>query len=489
MRRAVAWWLACLVLLLPALPALAHGRGGTAVAKDGHGGRGQAWVKGAIQIQAAEEEDRDQDGDRHGEKDRDGAGQEEAQRPAPCPQAPEAGSGSGATAAAPDAGTGQVSGTVQAPGTTQEAGSAQASGTAGSSGTAEASGTSDTAGAGAAAQGSATTQVGAVAGTGDSQACQPADGGDEKGGHSRGKALGHVLGPKHHQEAVAKVVAKLEELLPLLNGQAAANVQAVIDRLKASVQAEGVAKDEEEAEEAVKAALEARHKEGKAAAVELDALAHLKAKDGDLAGAAAVLEERLAQDHRALKAYEKLGELYEKLGVPGLETFVNGKKIAFDVRPVLRGGRTLVPVRAIVQALGAQVQWDAATRTVTITLGDRTLKLDLEKGTAELNGQPLQVDVPPAIEGGRTVIPLRLVMEAFGLKVTWLEKGKVIVITQEPLDQQPAGSTGGSATPTSGSTQPAGTSPGTSTSTESAGSSSDTGTQPPASTQPSGSSQ
>lgn len=98
---------------------------------------------------------------------------------------------------------------------------------------------------------------------------------------------------------------------------------------------------------------------------------------------------------------------------------VDGQALAFDVPPAVEQGRTLVPLRAIFEALGADVAWDAATQTVTGTKGATTVRLTIGSRTAFVSGQAVTLDVPGKIMGGRTLVPLRFVGEGLGANVAY----------------------------------------------------------------------
>ncbi|MBM7591524.1 copper amine oxidase N-terminal domain-containing protein [Brevibacillus fulvus] len=126
--------------------------------------------------------------------------------------------------------------------------------------------------------------------------------------------------------------------------------------------------------------------------------------------------------------YEKLGELYEKAGVEGIKTFVNGQEPQFDVKPFVQGGRAMVPVRAISAALKADVQYAADTRTAVISRGDVEITLYLDKSEAEVNGQTVALDTKPVVKNGRLFLPLRFISEQLNAKVAYQPEGDVIVI-------------------------------------------------------------
>ncbi len=98
---------------------------------------------------------------------------------------------------------------------------------------------------------------------------------------------------------------------------------------------------------------------------------------------------------------------------------LNGQKLFFDVPPLIENGRTLVPLRAIFEAMGAKVYWDAAARKVTATRGTTTVVMPLYSTRPTINGVVYTLDVPTKIVNNRSLAPLRFVCEAFGGKVTW----------------------------------------------------------------------
>ncbi len=106
-------------------------------------------------------------------------------------------------------------------------------------------------------------------------------------------------------------------------------------------------------------------------------------------------------------------------------------KFKFDVPPVVKEGRTLIPVRAISEGFGAQVAWDGETQTVTITKENITITLKIEEKIATLDGQEVALDVPAEIMNSRTVVPLRFIGESLGLTVEWDADERIIEIDEE----------------------------------------------------------
>lgn len=92
---------------------------------------------------------------------------------------------------------------------------------------------------------------------------------------------------------------------------------------------------------------------------------------------------------------------------------LNGQQLSFDVPPVIENGRTLVPLRAIFEAIGATVNWDDATQTVSASKGETSIQLKIGETSAIKNGTKITLDVPAMVIEGRSMVPLRFVVEAF----------------------------------------------------------------------------
>ncbi|KUO50288.1 MAG: hypothetical protein APF76_11295 [Desulfitibacter sp. BRH_c19] len=113
---------------------------------------------------------------------------------------------------------------------------------------------------------------------------------------------------------------------------------------------------------------------------------------------------------------------------------VRNKHINFDVPPVIKEGRTLIPVRAITQGLGAEVDWDEKNKIVTVTRGDIEIEFDLESGEVFVNGKEVEIDVPPGKINNRVFVPLRFISEVLGEKVKYNPDNDEINIGDEVGD-------------------------------------------------------
>ena len=103
---------------------------------------------------------------------------------------------------------------------------------------------------------------------------------------------------------------------------------------------------------------------------------------------------------------------------------VNNNAINFDQQPIVENGRTLVPLRAIFESLGAEVDWDSKTQTIVGTKGDTTVTLVVGNTTATVNDNVVELDVPPKIINDRALVPARFIAESLNCFVGWQEKPK-----------------------------------------------------------------
>ncbi len=113
-----------------------------------------------------------------------------------------------------------------------------------------------------------------------------------------------------------------------------------------------------------------------------------------------------------MKAYRNSPE--EKISV-----LCYNKLLDFDVYPYLENDRTFIPIRAVSENLDAFVTWNEETQTVKIYADDYTLKLVVGSDIAYKDGEEVRLDAPVRVVDGRTMVPLRFIAEAFGAEVQW----------------------------------------------------------------------
>ena len=108
--------------------------------------------------------------------------------------------------------------------------------------------------------------------------------------------------------------------------------------------------------------------------------------------------------------------LFETLPI---EIYVNGKMIETDTAPYVKNDRTMVPMRFIFEALGAEVTWDNENKTATGKKDETIITMTIGEAEISINGEKKKLDVAPEISNGRTMVPLRAVSEALGADVEW----------------------------------------------------------------------
>jgi transglutaminase-like putative cysteine protease len=109
--------------------------------------------------------------------------------------------------------------------------------------------------------------------------------------------------------------------------------------------------------------------------------------------------------------------------------YVDNNKVNFDVQPYINSdNRTMVPVRFISEQLGAEVYWDNNGQIVTIINGTDTIEMAINNRNILLNGQSLEMDTEAVLKGGRTMVPLRFISEYLGANVDWNQANSIINI-------------------------------------------------------------
>jgi len=125
---------------------------------------------------------------------------------------------------------------------------------------------------------------------------------------------------------------------------------------------------------------------------------------------------------------------------------LNNQALLLDSPPVIKNDRTLLPIRAVVEAMGGQVNWNAEERRVDIEYRGKTVTLWIGKNTAKVNGKEVMIDpsnpnVVPEIINGRTMLPLRFVAESLGCQLpTTLVVGLQLEAASGSTDGDPSAS-------------------------------------------------
>ena len=121
---------------------------------------------------------------------------------------------------------------------------------------------------------------------------------------------------------------------------------------------------------------------------------------------------------------------------PNISVVLDGEHLQFDVPPQMINNRTMVPVRAIFEALGMEIEWQPELQTIWATRGDFAIFMaigdtEMRVGTVRYTAPPrggraqlfesfsIELDVPPVIVNNRTLVPLRAISESMGATVDW----------------------------------------------------------------------
>lgn len=117
-----------------------------------------------------------------------------------------------------------------------------------------------------------------------------------------------------------------------------------------------------------------------------------------------------------------------------IKVIVDGIVVNFDVQPQIIDGRTMVPLRAIFEALGATVDWNESTKTITANKGDLFVKCAIGSYSMDTSSGTKTIDVPPTIINSRTLVPARFIAEGFNCDVQWDAANRRVTITSAPVE-------------------------------------------------------
>ena len=119
-----------------------------------------------------------------------------------------------------------------------------------------------------------------------------------------------------------------------------------------------------------------------------------------------------------------------------IKVLLEGYVIEFDQPPVIINDRTMVPMRAIYEALGAEVNWDPDTRTASGTKTGITVSFTIDEAQVDINYNKKEIDAPATIVNDRTLVPVRALAEGFGVDVKWDAVSRKVLLSKgnSPVD-------------------------------------------------------
>lgn len=124
------------------------------------------------------------------------------------------------------------------------------------------------------------------------------------------------------------------------------------------------------------------------------------------------------------------------LAEENVTVMIDGKELVCDVAPQLVNSRTMLPMRAIFEALGAEVNWVGEDELIFATKDDCLITLKIGEPVMSLQkignneNTVIQLDVAPFLYNSRTMVPARAVAEALSAKVDWVDETRTVIITQ-----------------------------------------------------------
>src|ERR1700694_2925670 len=114
---------------------------------------------------------------------------------------------------------------------------------------------------------------------------------------------------------------------------------------------------------------------------------------------------------------------------------VTDQQVQFDQPPIERSGRVFVPLRGVFERLGASVVYDNGL--INATGRGRNIQLRIGSTSATVNGQPTSLDVAPFLVGARTLVPLRFISESLGANVNYDGSSRTVTVAMAAAPPPP----------------------------------------------------
>ncbi len=141
------------------------------------------------------------------------------------------------------------------------------------------------------------------------------------------------------------------------------------------------------------------------------------------------VKELFASDKNSVTANPSISEtVAPQQQQKEITVLLKGEKLTFDVSPIIENGRTLVPMRKIFESLGATVYWNGDTLTATGVRDVTVVSITVNSLIMTKNGGNISLDVPARLIDSRTLVPVRVIAESFGLEVLWDDVNYTVII-------------------------------------------------------------
>ena len=118
-----------------------------------------------------------------------------------------------------------------------------------------------------------------------------------------------------------------------------------------------------------------------------------------------------------------------------IPVLLDGQALSFDVEPQIINSRTMVPMRAIFTALGANVDWVEEHRLIVASKNTSIITMMIDSPVMHIgnleNGEQkvIELDSPPVIVNSRTLVPVRAISDALGVQVDWNGETRTVILS------------------------------------------------------------
>lgn len=157
-------------------------------------------------------------------------------------------------------------------------------------------------------------------------------------------------------------------------------------------------------------------------------MAQIKIKAGKTNEAKKHMELSALNNPADDETFQELDSIFAKMNDKSVKVYIKGRTPSMDVPPRIEEGRTLVPVRFIAEGLGANISYDEETGIVSVQGPEISIEMKIDSKSVLVNGQPVELDVPATIESGRTMVPLRFIGEGFKCKVNFYGQSNLVSV-------------------------------------------------------------